>query len=463
MTSIEHAQQLRQHFAADPERARAWVRSLPAKQQEQLRYTWPLWARPEQLPPAGDWTQWIINAGRGWGKTRTGAEMVRAWREQGVRQALLIGDNAADVRDTMVEGPSGVLAVCPPWDQPRYIASKRQVYWRARRGLPAMRLLCLSAEDPEQIRGPNAEAAWWDEPAKCRRLEAALANLLMAVRIERPGGLPPQVVYTTTPRRTPAYAALLKASGAVVTQGRTLDNAGNLSPAAVAQMMRLYAGTRLGRQELEGELLADVDGALWTSAMIDNNRASRHGRYDGPPEADARPWYIWDTQKNLYRPVPEFVEVVVGVDPSAADGGTGAECGIIAIARGDDGHLYVLEDATVSGSPATWAAATIACYHRWRANRVVAEINQGGAMVTHTLEAAGAGVAVEGVHSKDSKRLRAEPLSTRYERGEVHHLGAFPALEEQMCTWVHGERSPDRLDALVHGGAALAAPQVAFA
>lgn len=402
------------------------LQKLTIGQRAELEGRWWRWAHDGQRAPAGDWRVWLIRAGRGFGKTRAGAEWVSAFARArpGARIALL-GATVEDVRRVMVEGASGLLAVA---------RTEEKLLWNSHTGelrFPnEARAYVYSAAAAEKLRGPEHEAAWCDELGKWRaeRGEAAWDNLLMGMR----GGEDPRVVVTTTPRPTRLMRRVMAMPGCVETRGRTRDNP-HLPASFVEAMMADYAGTRLGRQELDGELIDDVAGALWTRALIEARRV---------------------------RVAPELVRVVVGVDPPAGTGGDA--CGIVAVGLGRDGHGYVIEDASVAGaSPEGWARAVAACAARHGAERVVAEKNQGGDMVASVLRAADDGLPLRLVHASRGKSARAEPVALLYEAGRAWHVGAFPALEDELCGLQAGGgyegpgRSPDRADALVWAMSAL--------
>lgn len=376
-------------------------------------YDWSLWARPAQLAPPGDWRIWLILAGRGFGKTRSGAEWIRQQVDQGkAGRIALVGATAADVRDTMVEGESGLLRVFPDEQRPRYEPSKRRVTFHT--GAIAT---TYSADEPDRLRGPNHDLAWADEVAAWRYAES-WDQLMFGLRI----GDRPRAVATTTPKPTRLIRNLVERHDTAVTRGSTYDNAQNLSPAFLDEMRSRYEGTRLGRQELDAELLLDAEGALWTRDLLDDARTTT---------------------------VPTLSRVVVAIDPAVTSNSGSDETGIIVAGVGVDGHGYVLEDRTIKGSPAEWAAAAVTAYHVHKADRIVAESNQGGDMVSHTLRTVDKNVPIRLVHASRGKRTRAEPVAALYEQGRVHHAGAFPELEDQLCTWTPDGASPDRLDALV--------------
>nr|WP_221364407.1 terminase family protein [Sphingomonas jinjuensis] len=404
------------------------IKSLSRDQRCELNERWRGgWAHRGQWLDHDDWRVWVIMAGRGFGKTRAGAEWVSELaRSSPDAQIALVGATQADVRQVMIEGPSGLIAVARVGEQVRYCANTRTVRFSS-----GARAYAYAAETPEQLRGPEHHAAWCDELAKWRR-PATWDNLLMGLR----AGDRPRVVVTTTPRPTALMRRVLKEPGLVVTHGRTDEN-GHLPAAFIDAMTATYGDTRLGRQELAGEMIEDVEGALWTRDMIESCRVAE---------------------------APVLVRVVVGVDPAVGGGGEGGGgdlCGIVAVGIDDEGVGHVLEDASVGGSPDTWVGAVTRCAARHRADRVVAEGNNGGALVTSALLAGDAELPLTLVHASRGKVARAEPVALLYERGRVKHVGAFAALEDELCGLVSGGRyagpgrSPDRADALVWAVTAL--------
>lgn len=379
-------------------------------------HSWSVYRRPSQATPLGDWRVWLILAGRGWGKTRTGAEFIREQVDKHLAKHIaLVGPTAADVRDTMIEGESGLLSIYPPKQRPRYEPSKRRVTFH--NGAVAS---AFTADEPDRLRGPNHDLAWADELAAWRYPEA-WDMLMFGLRI----GAYPRVVATTTPKPIPLIRRLLalKDDSIHVTGGSTFDNKDNLAPSFLSEILARYEGTRLGQQELYAEVLDDIEGALWDRDMLENNRVSSH---------------------------PEFVRVVVAIDPAAGGKADNAETGIVTVGLGTDGHGYVLDDSTLKGSPNDWGRAAIAAYYRHKADQIVAESNQGGDMVLHTLRTVDETVPVKMVHASRGKRTRAEPVVALYEQAKIHHLGFYSLLEDQLCSWVPDvSASPDRLDALV--------------
>lgn len=397
----------------------AAIRKLPYEQKRELLEEWRGWAHRGQIePPGGEWRVWLIRAGRGFGKTRAGAEWVaeRARSTPDARIAL-VGQTVDEVRRVMVEGESGLLATARAEDGCAWTRTTGEVRWAS-----GARAAVYSAENPEGLRGPQHHAAWCDELAKWSNGDATWDNLMLGLRC----GDRPRVVVTTTPRPNALMRRVMAMAGTEETRGRTRDNL-HLPPAYLETVEGMYGGTRLGRQELEGELIEDVDGALWSRALLD---------------------------QALVDAVPELARVVVGVDPPASKGGDA--CGIVAVGLGADGRGYVLEDATVAGvSPEGWASAVAACAERWGADRVVAEKNQGGDMVEHVLRTAERRLPVKLVHASRGKAVRAEPVLFCYQRGEVAHLRGLAELEDQLCGlraaggYEGPGRSPDRADACV--------------
>lgn len=418
-----------------PDQYRQYIDSLTPEQALVLKYDWSVWARESQLLPEGDWQIWLALPGRGWGKTRAGTEGIRALVESGqAKRVAIVNDTAADVRDVNVEGPDGVLAVCPPWNRPIYEPSKRRLTW-PRRGLPSdgAVAICYAAEAPELLRGPQHDAALCDELAKWKNLKktdleggTAFDNLMMGLRV----GQNPRCLIPTTPRAIPLIRELRKRASTVVVTGSSYENSANLSPQWIQNTLARYEGTRLGRQEIYGELLDDVPGALWRREWLDK------GRVHVPPD---------------------MRRVVVAIDPAAKSKDTSDETGLVVAGVGRDGHGYLLHDASGRYTPDGWAKKAIDLYGEWKADRIVAETNQGGDMVEHTLRTVNRLVSYRGVHASRGKIARAEPVAALYEQGKVHHVGGFAELEDQLCTWdaTTGEGSPDRLDALVWAFAAL--------
>lgn len=429
-------QSLAQIIAQLPEEEQA--AALEGLDPDQLLWDWSFWSRPEQQEPDDDfWSIWAVVAGRGVGKTRTGAEWVRDHARVPNTRIGLVARTAADVRDVVVEGESGILNISPPSERPEYSPANRRITWP--NGSVAT---TFSGDVPDQLRGPQFHYAWCDELAAWKHvpgLDGATAwdNVQIATRL----GDQPRILVTTTPKRNPAMQELLKREGkdTIVTRGSTLDNAGNLGEHYLNFIFGMYAGTRLEQQELYGVMLDDVEGALWDEELITKGRV-------GAPGFPAVP---------IGLPLK-----VIAVDPSVAENPKD-ECGIIvAGATGSkyigNRHAYILEDASVHGSPEVWAKEVVRCWENWRCP-VVVEVNQGGALVRRMIHSINPDIPVFEVRARQSKALRAEPVLLKYDQRRVHHVGWLGELESQMCSWVPGEtpKSPDRVDALVYAVIAL--------
>lgn len=398
-----------------------------ADEVELIADEWVMTARPQQYPLFGEPPgTWLVVGGRGSGKTRLGAEWVNAlvrgfppFTEVGDRYATfaLVGETLGDVREVMIEGPSGLVTIARH-DRPRYEPTRRRLLWD--NGAVAQ---VFSSEDPDSLRGPQFAAAWCDEVAKWKHAEAVFDMLQFGLRL----GKHPRQLLTTTPKPTPLMKRLLHDPAVQVTQMKTEDNAVNLAPGFLQAMQDRYGGTHLGRQELDGELIEDRPDALWTRAMI-----------------EAACGHAWS----------EPGRIVVAVDPPAGGQGKGNRCGIVAAGLDTQDRAVVLADATITGkTPAEWAGAVIALFHKLQADCIVAEVNQGGAMVGSVLRAVDPAVPVKPVRATRGKWLRAEPIAALYAQGRVLHARRFPELEDEMCDFgadgLAGGRSPDRVDALV--------------
>jgi phage terminase large subunit-like protein len=402
-------------------------RILDAPHRERITTEWPhLAARPDQAEPDGDWLTWLVLGGRGAGKTRTGAEWVRDIALD--RQAplagpiALVGETYADPREVMIEGVSGLMSVHASFERPSWQPSRRRLVWNT--GVVAQ---TFSSEDPEALRGPQFAAAWGDEAGKWRNAETTWDMLQFGLRL----GARPRQVVTTTPRPVPLIRRLIASDDTVVTRATTRDNLKHLSPAFLTRVVGRYAGTRLGRQELEGELIEDREDALWQRSDIERRRV--------------------DVSPALRR-------IVVAVDPPASK--RSGICGIVAAGLDADGTAYVVADWTLAEvKPHQWAAAALSLYRQLGADALVAEVNQGGDMVAAVMHEVDAGVPVKPVRATRGKWLRAEPAAALYAQGRVRHVGAYPALEDEMCDFgpdgLSAGRSPDRLDALVWALTAL--------
>jgi len=409
-----------------PESERTDILSkLTDEQAYAILHDWNFWARPEQLPPK-QWGKdgcfiWNVRAGRGFGKTRMSAEIfIRAVRDWGYKYPNLAGATAEDVRDIMIEGESGILACAPEDFKPKFIPSLKKLIWP--NGVESH---IYYGSEPNKARGPQSDFLWCDELAKWQRPEETFDNLLMGLRL----GSNPLCIVTSTPRPTRFLMELERRTDrqgrpcTITTRGRTQDNFRNLSPVFISTIISKYEGTRLGRQELEGEFLDDNPEALWKRADIDNNRVFK---------------------------IPDLSYVVVGVDPAATSKDGSDDTGIIAAGKDDNGHYYVLGDYTIHDTPQKWGNAVITAFHKHKANTIIGETNNGGEMVEHTLKTIDPKIPFKAVHASRGKATRAEPISALYEQGKVHHFGTFTELEDQLCEWVPGvEKSPDRLDALV--------------
>ncbi|GJE29510.1 hypothetical protein LKMONMHP_4392 [Methylobacterium organophilum] len=420
----------------------AFLASLPPEAVRALAQDWLFLARDDQLPPEGDWTTWAVIGGRGAGKTRTGAEWVRAlalgdpaFTPAPVGRIALVGETFADVRDVMIDGPSGLLALPRRGAaRPDWMPSRRRLTFA--NGAVA---LAFSAEEPDSLRGPQFGAAWADEAAKWRHAEATWDMIQFGLRL----GARPRGLVTTTPRPVPLIRRLLADPRVAVSRARTADNAMNLAPGFLDTIVGRYAGTRLGRQELDGVLIDDRPDALWSRALIEAGRVAR---------------------------APALMRIAVALDPPASSGAGADACGLVAAGLAEDGIAYVLADASLDRArPEAWAGAALALYHRLAADALVVEVNQGGEMVAAVLAQIDAAVPVVPVRASRGKYLRAEPVALLYARGRVRHVGAFPALEDELCDFGPGGlstgASPDRLDALVWALTHLmltppAAPQV---
>ncbi len=356
-------------------------------------------------------------SGRGGGKTRAGAELTLKWARAGFGPIALVGQTKADVRDTMVEvGDSAILNICPPWFRPEYESSKRRLTFP--NGVLA---IIYSGDEPDQLRGPQHQKAWVDELAKFKYPQESWDNLMFGLRI----GDKPQGVVTTTPRPIKVIKDLVADKRTAIARGHTLENKANLAPDFLNYILRKYGDTRLGRQELAGEILDDNPDALWERARIEELRLRKH---------------------------PELRRVVVAIDPQGTDSESSSSTGIVVagVAQiADRDEAFVLADLTLSGTPERWASEAVTGYYRFKADRIVAEVNFGGDMVEAIIRIVDKNIAFKKVNASRGKAIRAEPVSALYEQGRVHHVGFFADLEDQLCEWVPGDKSPDRLDALV--------------
>lgn len=409
-----------------------------------LDFAWPFWARPAQLAPTGDWFIWLLEGGRGGGKSKAAAEFVRDKIESGEwRHPALIGRTSQDVRKVIIEdfegGPrSGLLQICPPWNKPVYKPGTLRLSWTN----PNFKSYGATAElysaEIEDLRGPGHDGGWLDEVAAWR-WRGAYDNLLFTMR----SGKKPQLVVSSTPKPVPIYREIRSHKGTIIRHFNTFANRENLAPAFFDMVIAPLMGTRLGRQEIEAEMLEDVEGALWSVRLLDKTRVIDQPHLDTIVIAVDPPTV--DTESDLRR---------IREDAMKQEG---AECGIIAVGVRKHGdpkrrpHAFVLNDYSEYGNPEVWGKAVVHAFHNELADLVVAEANSGGPMVRTVIHSIDPHVPVELVYASRGKRTRAEPVSVEYEQGYVHHVGYHPLLESQMVSWVPGEKSPDRMDALVWG------------
>jgi len=390
------------------------IKNLSEKDKLNFLYDWRLRARPKQLPPKGDWLTWMIRTGRGWGKTRAGSEYVIDQAKKGAGHIALIGETKADARDIMVElGPASILKISRPDFMPKYEPSKRRVTWP--NGCVGT---IYSGDEPDQVRGPSHDIAWIDELAKFKYPKAIIDNLMFGLRNREDL----RILVTTTPRPIPIIKELINDPDTKNVIGSTYENRDNLPKKYFNYIIRKYEGTRLGRQEIHGQILEDNPDALWTRKIIEKNRRNK---------------------------APKLIRIAIAIDPQATDNIMSSETGIIGGGLSEDRHVWILEDATVKGSPDKWGNAAVTAYHKLEADRVIGEVNNGGDMVEYVIRSVEANIPYRSVRASRGKYTRAEPVSALYEQGKIHHVGNFPDLEDQLCEWVPGDKSPDRLDALV--------------
>ncbi|SNY56021.1 Large terminase phage packaging protein [Pseudooceanicola antarcticus] len=416
--------------SADADVQKRFLDELDEGELRALPFLFEFWAMPHQLPPEGEWKSWVILGGRGAGKSRAGSEWVRAEVEGPrplapgrCRRLALVGETFDQVRDVMIFGESGIMACSPPDRKPEWQATRRRLVWP--NGAEAQ---AFSASEPEALRGPQFDGAWLDELAKWKKAEATWDMLQFALRL----GDDPRICVTTTPRNVGVLKRLLEAPSTVSTHAPTEANRANLAESFLEEVRARYAGTRLGRQELDGLLMGETEGALWTSDMLHAAQVEE---------------------------IPELSRIVVAVDPPVTGHEGSDECGIVVagvVARGAPQHwrAYVLEDASVAAArPAQWAEAAVAAFERHGADRIVAEVNQGGDLVEAVLRQVDPLVPVKKVRASRGKAARAEPVAALYEQGRVRHVKGLGALEDQLAQMTQqgweGTGSPDRLDALV--------------
>jgi len=414
---------------------------LSSEQLEELKYDWNFWARPDQLEPSGDWNNWFICAGRGYGKTRAGVEWVRQQVKSGKKRIAAIASTNSDILRVMIKGESGFLNVCHKGDKnhrgkvigyPHWSPTKRTLSWH-KDGDHSNREIAIveffSSEEPERLRGPQYECAWADELAAWNNAEDTWDMAQFGLRL----GKHPRVCITTTPKSTPLVRRLMKDPKTHVTTGSTFDNADNLAGSFVQTIREQYEGTRLGRQELYAEVLTENEGALWTADMIDACQVSRDE-------------------------VPELVRKVVSVDPAVSSNVESDSTGIVVAGIDINGKAYVLGDYTFKASPETWANKVADLYHSWECSRIVYESNQGKDLIPSLFKTVDENLPLKGVHASSAKIARAEPVSALYEQGKVFHVrnpedsdASLTDLEEQMRTYepMGKHKSPDRYDAMV--------------
>lgn len=458
---------------------KAWVNEQLARatpeQLNALNHKWSFWARPNQIAPGGQWTFWLLLAGRGFGKTRTGAEWINERVQQGkAKRIALVAPTAADVRKVMVEGESGLLAISPPWNRPLFEPSKLQLTWP--NGAIAQ---LFSAEEPERLRGPQCDTFWADELAAWKKLQETWDMLQFGFRL----GNDPRGVITTTPKPLQLVKELVrddmaKGGQTAVVRGSTYENRANLAPKFFQTVVSKYEGTRLGRQELNADILEDMPGALWNRGALDMLRLpglpfpsiyKEAGDIPGDELELEDISLLRRSAKAILECVPEdLVRIIVAVDPNVSNTAGSDEIGITVTAKGMSGTGYVLADCSMRGSPNEWASAAVIAHDVFTADQIIGEANQGGNMVEYTIKTAAKALKTEGkrnsdfvgvtlVHATRGKVTRAEPVSALYEQKRVRHVGTHSILEDQMCLFTSDfDRkamgySPDRVDSLVWG------------
>ncbi|MDR1366068.1 MAG: terminase family protein [Holosporales bacterium] len=391
---------------------------LKNQQRIKAKYNWRLNARKSQHVPDGNWKIWLILAGRGFGKTRTGAETIRHWVNSGLYKRIgLIANSINDARTVMIEGESGLLSVTPPWEDTVFEPSNHLIRWEKRRALAQI----FSAQTPEKLRGPQFDAIWIDELAKFKKAREVLDQATFALRL----GKLPRMIITTTPRPTKVIKSLIARDDVFLTKGSTFENESNLAPQYIEQMTKRYSGTKIGAQELYAEIVEDNTAALWSWRMIEN-------AHKVPPDM-------------------QLQQIVIGIDPAITTNNRSDETGIIVAGIDEMGRILVLEDASAKDPSDLWAAKVAQCYAKYNANAVVVEINAGGDLVEQILLATNKTMHIKKVRASNGKLVRAEPISMFYKMGKVFHNQIFTELEKQMTSYTAkpGEKSPDRLDALV--------------
>lgn len=387
---------------------------LPAEAREAIAYDWSQVGRPKQQEPSGNWRIWLVLAGRGFGKNRTASEWIRQRVASGkARRINILARSAAEARDTIVEGDSGLLSVGYPDERPTYEPSKRRLTWP--NGATA---ILYSAEEPDSLRGTQCDTAYADELATYGD-NGAWDQLLFGLRL----GQDPRAIVTTTPRPVPIIKGLIADKTCHVTRGSTYENRSNLAPAFLEQVVKRYEGTRQGRQELYAEVLEGAEGALWSRELIETTRVHTH---------------------------PILTRTVVAVDPAVSNTENSDSTGIIVAGLAATNHAYILADYTLKAGPLEWAKVVERAYNDHRASLVIAEGNQGGDLVKSNLQVTNPSLPVRLIRAHKGKALRAEPVATLFEQYQVHILGYQPDLEDQMCSWQPGLKSPDRIDAMVY-------------
>ncbi|MDQ1326686.1 MAG: hypothetical protein QG564_1814 [Campylobacterota bacterium] len=407
--SILSKRQLFQQLSKEEQIRR--IMKMSDDEAEKLFYDWDWNARPQQRTPDGDWMIWLVMAGRGFGKTRVGAEWIKEQVKTN-KYVNLIGATSDDAKQIMVQGESGILSVCDRWDRPTF--KNGQLYWPN----GAISLI-FSAEEPDRMRGKQHMKLWADELAAWRYPDA-WDQVFLGLRL----GKNPQACITTTPRPTKLIKDLIKEKSTIITRGSTFDNKNNLAPSFLNKIIDKYEGTRLGRQEIYAEVLEENENALWTLKQIDDLRVEN---YDS------------------------FSRIVVAIDPAVTSSAEADFTGIVVAGKGEDGHYYIIKDLTVLAKPADWARVAINAYYDYKADRIIAETNNGGDMIEDIIRNLDGNVSYKKVTATRGKILRAEPISALYEQGKVHHIGMFGKLEDQMVNYTGDtkQKSPDRLDALV--------------
>ena len=401
------------------------------KASELLRLAWPVLRRPAQTPPAGAWFWWLILAGRGFGKTRTGSEEVHEWAKRKGQRTALVGRTDRDVRRIIIEGEGGILETQKPWNPCEYQPGLGRILW-PKSGAQAF---VYTADRPDNLRGPQHHDALVDEFCAFQYPEEVIQNLTMGLRL----GRAPRALVTTTPRPIQALRDLMSRKSIVVTGGSTYENAGNLPAPYLAELLDIYEGTTIGRQELHAMIIEEVEGALWKQKKIDD---LRFGRTPGDDRIFA---------EILFELVASLTHILVGIDVAVSERG---ETGIVVVGIDKDDHLWTLDDVSHRGTPEEWGQIALDVADEWQADGFVVEMNQGGDLIAANLRACAGrdkaeDLVIHEAHASRGKRTRAEPISTRTEKGRVHHVGHFPELEKQLTTWVPGAKSPDRLDAFV--------------